>query len=131
MKKAIVIGSTGLVGSQLVQLLLQHAGYSEIISLARRESGVKHPKLTEFIVDFDKPDTWSDKVHGDVLFSAMGTTIAKAKTRAEQYKVDFSYQFNTAEIAARNGVPSYVLVSAAGANPKSPIFYSNMKGKLE
>ena len=66
-----------------------------------------------------------------MLFSALGTTLAQAKTKAEQYKVDFEYQFAVAEIAASNGVSSYVLVSAAGADSKSAVFYSQMKGKLD
>jgi len=130
-KKAIVIGSSGMVGAQLIQLLLQSRTYSEIISFVRRPGGVSHPKLTEHIIDFDQSEKWSNLVTGDVLFSTLGTTIAKAKTKAEQYKVDFTYQFNMAEIAARNGVTTYVLVSSAGANVKSKNFYLNMKGQLD
>lgn len=131
MKKAIVIGSTGLVGTQLVNLLMNNENFTEIISFVRRSSGVSHPKLTEHIVNFDNPDEWKELVKGDVLFSAMGTTLAKAKTKDFQYKVDFTYQYETAKAAFENGVPCYVLVSSAGANPDSINFYLNMKGKLE
>ena len=130
-KKAIVIGSTGMVGTQLIQLLLQSNEYSEIVSLVRRPGGIIHPKLLENCIDFDNPEAWSDLVNGDVLFSTLGTTIAQAKTKAAQYKVDFSYQYKVAEIAAKNGVAKYVLVSAAGANAKSMTFYMKIKGKLE
>ena len=131
MKKAIVIGSTGMVGTQLMQLLLESEEYTEIVSLVRRSSGITHPKLTEYTVDFDKPETWSNLVTGDVLFSSLGTTIAQAKTKENQFKVDFTYQFSVAEVAAKNGVKRYVLVSSAGANSKSSTFYMNMKGKLD
>ncbi len=131
MKKAIVIGSTGLVGSELVSQLLQHPEYSEVVSLVRRKSGVMHPKLSEQVVDFDKPDSWRDLVKGDVLFSAMGTTIKNAGSKDNQYKVDFTYQYETAKIACENGVPVYVLVSSTGASSNSLNFYTNMKGKLE
>ena len=83
------------------------------------------------VIDFDQPDSWKVLITGDVLYSTLGTTIARAKTKDAQYKVDFTYQYNVAEIAAANGVPSYVLVSSAGATSKSKVFYSNMKGKLE
>ena len=86
MKKAIVIGSTGMVGTQLIQLLLFSNNYVEITSLVRRESGITHPKLREYVVDFDQPETWRQLVTGDVLFSCMGTTIAKAKTKENQYR---------------------------------------------
>lgn len=130
-KKAIVIGATGMVGTQLIKLLLQNKAYTEVVSLVRRPGGVVHPKLTERVVNFDEPDTWSEFVTGDVLFSTMGTTIAKAKTKKEQYKVDFTYQYNVANSAARNGVRSYVLISSAGANARSKNFYINMKGQLD
>ena len=131
MKKAIVIGSTGLVGSELIRKRLTNSDYSEVISLVRRKSGVTHPKLTEHVVDFDKPELWKNMVKGDVLFSAMGTTIKTAKTKDNQYKVDYTYQYETAKTAAENSVPVYVLISSAGASSNSLNFYTNMKGKLE
>jgi len=131
MKKAVVIGGTGMVGVQLIKLLIETDEFSEIVSLVRRSSGVKHLKLNEHVIDFDKPETWSQWVTGDVLFSTLGTTLAKAKSKDNQYRIDFEYQYVTAQIAAKNGIVSYVLVSSAGASSKSTIFYSQMKGKLE
>jgi len=61
----------------------------------------------------------------------MGTTIAQAKTKENQYKIDYTYQYNVAETASANGVQTYVLISSAGANPKSTVFYSKMKGQLD
>ena len=131
MKKAIVIGGTGMVGLQLVKQLIEDEKYDEIISLVRRSSGINNPKLQEKIINFDEPESWSDLVTGDVLFSTLGTTIAQAKTKDAQFKVDYTYQFIVAETAAKNGVETYVLISSAGANSKSRVFYTNMKGKLE
>jgi uncharacterized protein YbjT (DUF2867 family) len=130
-KKAIVIGATGMVGAQLIKLLVENEEFNEIVSLVRRESGFNHPKLKEQIIDFEKPESWSKLITGDVLFSTLGTTIARAKTKDAQFKVDFTYQFKVAEMAAKNGVSRYVLVSSSGANSKSGNFYLNMKGKLE
>ena len=131
MKKAIVIGATGMVGTQLIQSLIKNKNYSEILSLVRRPSGFTNPKLTEQVINFDEPETWKKQVTGDVLFSTLGTTIAQAKTKEAQYKVDFTYQYTVAKIAAENGVTHYVLISSAGANSKSKIFYTKMKGELE
>lgn len=130
-QKAIVIGSTGMVGKELVKKLIENEHYSEIISLVRSPSGIVNPKLDEHVIDFDHPETWKDLVKGDVLFSALGTTIAKAKSKEEQFKVDFTYQYNVAKIAVENGATSYVLISSAGANANSKAFYMNMKGKLD
>jgi uncharacterized protein YbjT (DUF2867 family) len=90
-----------------------------------------HPKLEEIIIDFDKTATWKQMVQGDVLFSTLGTTIKKAGTQKNQYQVDFTYQYKFAKAAAENRVGTYVLVSSMGANPKSSVFYSRMKGELE
>ncbi len=70
-------------------------------------------------------------MQGDVLFSTMGTTIKTAKTRENQYGVDFTYQYEFAKVAAENGVSAYVLVSSMGASSKSSVFYSRIKGGLE
>lgn len=130
-RKAIVIGATGLVGSNLVDLLLADDAYDAVIVFVRRSTELVHPKLTEHIVNFDCPDEWRDKVQGDVLFSAMGTTIKDAVTQEAQYRVDYEYQYNVARTAAANGVSSYVLISAMNANARSPLFYLQMKGQLE
>lgn len=131
MKKAIVIGSTGMVGMQLIQQLLIDENYSEVISLGRRSTGILHTKLTEYIIDFDQPENWKQLVQGDVLFSTLGTTLKAAGSKTAQYKVDFTYQYLVAQLAAANDVKYYVLVSSAGANVKSRNFYLRMKGALE
>ncbi len=131
MKKAIVIGSTGLVGSNLIQLLLKDNDYNSVVSFSRKSLGISHPKLIEHIIDFEKPFDWKSKVMGDVLFSALGTTLKQAGSKDAQYKVDFTFQYEFALTAANNKVPNYVLVSAAFAKVNSSIFYSRIKGELE
>lgn len=131
MKKAIVLGSTGMVGSQLVDLLISTTEYAEIITFVRRPSGKTHPKLKEYVVNFDDIQSWSQYIQGDVLFSCMGTTLAQAKSKENQFKIDYTYQYNVAEIASKNEVNTYVQVSSAGANAKSSTFYMQMKGKLD
>jgi len=131
MKTAIVIGATGLVGSELVKLLLDDNRYNKVTVFGRRSLEINHEKLDEKIINFDAPDEWRDQVKGDVLFSALGTTMKKAGSPSAQYKVDYYYQYIFAEAAAANKVPVYVLVSAPGAHPESVMFYTRMKGTLE
>lgn len=131
LKTAIVIGSTGLVGKELIIQLIESVHFQKIISLSRRTTGIKHPKLEEHLVNFDNSEEWKTYIKGDVLFSSMGTTIKDAKSKEKQYLVDFTYQYNVAKIAAENGISRYVLVSSAGANPKSFAFYMKTKGELE
>jgi uncharacterized protein YbjT (DUF2867 family) len=130
-KTALVIGATGLVGEQLVLLLLDHPEFEKVVVFGRRKSGLDHPKLEEKLIDFDQPESWKDSVKGDVAFSSLGTTIKTAKTKENQYKVDFTYQYEFARAASQNAVPAYVLVSSLGADSKSSVFYSRMKGELD
>jgi uncharacterized protein YbjT (DUF2867 family) len=48
-----------------------------------------------------------------------------------QRKVDYQYQLEFAQNAAKNGVPTYVLVSSASANDSSSSFYTRIKGELD
>lgn len=131
MKTALVIGATGLVGTQLVQQLLADERFGKVIVFGRRTLGIANAKLEEHLINFDAPEEWQHLVKGDIFFSTLGTTLKQAGGYNQQYKVDYYYQYKFAEIAARNKVPTYVLVSSSGADPGSLIFYSRMKGTLE
>jgi uncharacterized protein YbjT (DUF2867 family) len=131
LKTAIVVGSTGLVGSSLVKKLLADPRYAVVKTFVRKPSGISHYKLEENVVDFNMIDLWEDKIKGDELFSALGTTIKQAGTKENQYKVDYTYQYEIAKAAAENEVEKYLLVSSVGANRFSASFYLRIKGALE
>ena len=128
---AVVVGATGLVGARLVALLLADARFGLVAALVRRRTGVSHPRLREHVVDFGAPDAWAGLVRGDVLFSALGTTLRAAGSAQAQYRVDHDMQLRVAEAARANGVGTCVLVSSAGASPSARVFYSRMKGETE
>lgn len=131
MKTAIVIGATGLIGKILVNNFLDDSRYHAVKVFARKSSGINYAKLEEHIVNFDEIEKWKSDITGDELFSAMGTTIRKAKSTTIQYKVDVTYQYEFAKAASENGVKNYFLVSSAGANVKSKFFYTRIKGELD
>jgi uncharacterized protein YbjT (DUF2867 family) len=128
---ALVIGATGATGSELVAQLIEDDRFNSVVVFSRRALSISHTKLTCHIVDFDNPQSWSDLVKGDVLFSALATTLKQAGSQQAQYKIDYTYQYQTAETAAANGVKAYVLVSAMGANASSWLFYPRIKGELD
>lgn len=128
---ANIIGATGLVGKQLVQQLLNDNRFEKVRIFVRRDTGLKHPKLEQQIVDFAKGESWEKLLTGDVLFSALGTTLKQAGSKEKQYEIDFTFNLNFAKIAKENGIENYVLVSSVGANSKSDIFYARMKGELD
>jgi uncharacterized protein YbjT (DUF2867 family) len=128
-KTALLIGATGLTGGHLLEQLLAHPAYDQVIALVRRPMGILHPKLKESIIDFDAPDP--ALIHGDDLFCAMGTTLAKAGSKEAQYKIDCTYPASIGQIARNNGVKRYLLVSSVGADAQSANFYLRTKGDLE
>ena len=129
--KGLIIGATGATGKDLLAKLLEDEAFSEIHSFVRKPMSISHPKLHAHVVDFDTPEAWADLVRGDVAFSCLGTTLAVAGSKDAQWRVDYDYQYAFAEHCKNNGVPTFVLVSAAGAKAQSKLFYNRMKGALE
>lgn len=131
MTVAIVAGASGLVGSELVRLLLIDAAFTAVRSLVRRPSGTSSAKLEEIVVDFHDEAALAAAAKGDVVFSSLGTTRKKAGSKEAQYEVDYGHQFRVAKAARENGARCYALVSAVDANPSASAFYNRMKGELE
>lgn len=129
--KVLVIGATGATGKDLIQELILEPKITEIVAFVRRSGNVEHPKLKNIVVDFDQPESWSTLVSGDAAFSCMGTTLKDAGSKEVQRKIDYDYQYNFAKYARENNVKQFILVSATGANAKSAIFYTRLKGELE
>lgn len=129
-KIALVIGATGLVGSHLIEQLL-NADYKKIITLTRRKSAHHSDKVINHVIDFDHLEQSESLFHADVLFSCLGTTKKIAGSIQKQRRVDVDYQLAAAQMAAKNGINHYVLVSSSGANPNSSSAYLKMKGELE
>ena len=129
--KALIIGATGATGKDLVTQLLVDDTYSEVHCFVRKPLTLTHPKLHAHVVNFETPEAWADLLRGDVAFSCLGTTLAVAGSKDAQWRVDYDYQYAFAEHCHQNGVPTFVLVSAAGAKAQSKLFYNRMKGQLE
>ena len=131
MKSALIIGSTGLIGSELVNLLLDSNDYTKVITFVKRDSGIKHPKLTQYVIDFDKPETYKDLVVGDDFFCAIGTTIKKAGSQNAFRKVDFEYPKQFAAFALDNKVKQFLIISSLNADAMSGNFYLKTKGEIQ
>ena len=129
--KAIVLGATGATGQELVKLLLNDSNFSKVTIFARKKPKIKHDKLTTYEIDFSRLSECKGLIYGDVIFSALGTTLSQAGSKNQQYLVDFTYQFEFAKIGSENKVKYYSLVSSVGADIKSPFFYPKIKGALE
>jgi uncharacterized protein YbjT (DUF2867 family) len=131
MKRAILIGATGLVGTSLLNKLLENPSFSSVLVFTRRPTLVNHPKLKEYLVDFDTIEDWCHLIEGDVLFACLGTTIKKAGSKEIQFKIDYQYTYDFVRLGIKNGLQQIVLISSIGANSKSRNFYLRTKGQLE
>ena len=129
--KALIIGATGATGKDLLLQLLADDTYSEVHCFVRKPLALTHHKLHTHVVNFETPEAWADLLHGDVAFSCLGTTLAVAGSKEAQWRIDYDYQYAFARQCKANGVPTFVLVSAAMANAQSKVFYNRMKGQLE
>lgn len=129
---ALIVGATGLVGQQLLQILLKGEQYESVVAIVRRSLEIKNPKLWEIVCDFDNLEEIQDKVAGiDDVFCCLGTTIKKAKTKETMHKVDVEYPLEVAKLALNKGAKHFLLISSMSADSNSLFFYPRIKGKLE
>ncbi len=131
MAVAVIAGTTGLVGSLLLDLLLEEEVYSRVIALTRKPLSKEHPKLENQVVNFETLDEYAVQLKGDVVFCCLGTTIRQAGSQAAFRKVDYEYPVNLARITKAQGARQYLLVTALGSNKSSSIFYNRVKGEVE
>jgi uncharacterized protein YbjT (DUF2867 family) len=130
-KKVIIAGASGLIGSKLLNILLQQPNYDEILILVRKELPIEHKKLVQLVIDFDKLDEYSNAITGHAVFCCLGSTKKKTPDLSVYRKIDHDYPLKLAQLAKQNGVEQYHLVSALGANSSSSNFYTKMKGETE
>jgi len=130
-KKAIIIGSTGLIGKMLLELLEQDENFTQILALVRKPTKSINKKTTFIETNFNKLDTIASFIDGDCLFICIGSTIKKAGSKEAFLKIDYDIPVDVAYIAIKNGVKSCIVVSSIGANPDSTNFYLQTKGKME
>jgi len=130
-KVALLAGASGLVGSSCLRLLLQSPLYIKVIILVRKALPVQHPKLEQLVLDFDNLANYRDQLKADDIYCCLGTTIKKAGSKENFYKVDYTYVYQLATITASNQATQFLFVTALGANANSSIFYSKVKGQIE
>ena len=129
-KRALLAGATGLVGAHLLTRLLAHPSYSRVEVVVRRELPIHHPKLAARLVDFEHLHAVSGNAADDV-FCCLGTTIGKAGSRAAFQRVDHDYPLALTNFASAAGAQQFLMVSSLGADARSSVFYSRVKGETE
>lgn len=131
LRTVVLLGASGLVGGQALQRLLAHPQVGRVVAPGRRPLGITHPKLHQELVDYEHLPADAAWWRADALVCALGTTRAQAGSAAGLRRVDHDYPLLAADLARRAGTDCCVLVSATGANARSPVFYHRVKGELE
>ncbi|TMV49449.1 NAD-dependent epimerase/dehydratase family protein [Paenibacillus mesophilus] len=134
-RTAIVAGATGLIGGELVKLLLDDSTYDEVIALVRRRASFPgSPKLVQMETDWSRGQleaSLSGKWKDADVYCALGTTMKKAKSKQQFRLVDYEYPVLLGSLAKQYGASRFAIVSAVGSDPASVFFYSRVKGEME
>lgn len=130
---AILAGATGLVGGECLRRLLASPRYERVIVVTRRKltDVPAERKLRQVVTEFENLGEVRERLRGDHVYCALGTTIRKAGSQERFRAVDYEYPLRLAQLTRKNGARHFSIVSALGASRSSPFFYSRVKGETE
>ncbi len=129
--RAAIIGATGLVGQQLLKLLLDSERYDQVHSIGRRKIDLDHPKLIQHTIELDNLgdlEINADINHG---FCTLGTTIKLAGSADAFKRVDRDYVCEFGKLLKRLGAVAVAVNSSLSANSRSQNLYLQTKGEME
>jgi uncharacterized protein YbjT (DUF2867 family) len=130
--RALVVGATGLVGRDLVRRLAARSDVSEVVALVRRDPGARpSTKVSYRVVDFDRLEHLDDAFTVDAVFTALGTTLAKTRDKAEYRNIEVTIPLSVVQRAHAAGATRCGVVSSVGASPTSRALYLRQKGELD
>jgi uncharacterized protein YbjT (DUF2867 family) len=130
-KTAILLGASGATGGELLQLLLADSRYSKVKLFLRSSLSINNPKIEEHIINMFELENHAAHFTGDQVFCCIGTTKAKTPDTDTYRKIDFGIPAAAAKLAKANGITTFIVVSAIGANKDSGIFYNRTKGEMQ
>jgi uncharacterized protein YbjT (DUF2867 family) len=130
-RACLVLGGSGLVGTQLLALLSVDDRWTEVRAFTRRPLPVSLPRVRAIPIDYADPASYRDHVGVDDVFCCLGTTIKVAGSQDAFRKVDFEAPVAVARARRDAGAGRYLVVTAVGADPSSAIFYNRVKGETE
>ena len=131
MKTALLFGSSGLVGNQLLKKLIDNKNYNLIKIFVRSEIFVNHPKVQLIKTDFYNIENYKEVIKGNDCFFCIGTTKKNSPKKDEYQYVELELPKKIAQIAKSNSVNSFIFVSSGFANSKNAGEYLRYKGLVE
>ena len=131
MKTALIFGSSGLIGSCLLDLIVNDNNYSKIRLFVRSESANTSSKIEIIKTDFNNLKNHKDSIVGDVCFFCIGTTKKNTPDKNEYINIEYNLPVEVATIAKSNSVNNFIYVSSIGANTNASGLYLKNKGQAE
>ncbi|CAG7628170.1 hypothetical protein PAESOLCIP111_02992 [Paenibacillus solanacearum] len=131
---AIVAGATGLIGREVVNELLARQNYGKVIALVRMPREEWDGACIQLQTDysFESLEVQLEPyLPGAHLFCCLGTTIKTAGTRERFKAVDYEYPMRLGRVAESYQASQFAIVTAIGADARSGVFYSRVKGEVE
>ena len=131
MKTALIFGSSGLIGSCLLDLIVNDNNYSKIRLFVRSEPVNTSPKIEIIKTDFNNLENHKDSIVGDICFFCIGTTKKNTPDKNEYINIEYNFPVKVAKIAKSNSVNNFIYVSSIGANTNASGLYLRNKGQAE
>ncbi|MBI9040980.1 nucleoside-diphosphate sugar epimerase [Lutibacter sp.] len=130
-KTAIILGATGLTGSILLEKLINDDRYESIKLFSRTKIDGLPKKVQQFIGNILELESFKDNFKASEVFCCIGTTANKTPNKETYKRIDFGIPVTAAKLSKLNSIPTFIVVSAMGANAKSSVFYNKTKGEME
>ena len=130
-KTAIILGATGLTGSNLLTKLIHDNRYDNIKLFSRSKIDGLPKRVTQYLGDLLKLEDFKAEFTADEVFCCIGTTAKKTPDKNLYKKIDHGIPLAAAKLAKENKINTFLVVSAMGANKKSSVFYNKTKGEME
>ena len=131
MKTALVFGSTGLVGGNLLRLLIKDEKYKKIRVFVRSSASKIDPKIEVVQTDFTKLENIKSEIKGDDCFFCIGTTRKKTPDKQDYINTEYNLPLSIGKICSDNNIQNFTYISSLGANPKTSNLYLKNKGMAE
>ena len=131
MKTALIFGSSGLIGSELLNIILKNNNYNKVKIFVRSVPNNNDTKLEIIQTDFTNLEKHKDSILGDDCFFCIGTTHKETPDKNEYRRIEYDIPVKVAQIAKSNSVNSFIYISSIGANSNSSGSYLKNKGQVE
>ncbi|WP_321827462.1 NAD(P)H-binding protein [Maribacter dokdonensis] len=130
-KTAIILGASGLTGGLLLEKLIVDDRYESIKLFSRSSIKGLPNKVKQYIGNLLELEQFKNDFAGDEVYCCIGTTAKKTPDKSLYRDIDYGIPVAAAKLAKANGINTFLVISAMGANKKSSVFYNRTKGEME